>query len=114
MNKWIDAQVLHLNLVHAAQVRSLVTMAMFLPALGMAVLLGSLNSTFAGVAAISCFFGIPIIISSVVTEWYCIPKVKCPHCGESLWYCGTNSFKPRKMRLRDDKRCCPGCETPIL
>ena len=105
------AELLH-KLVRVAQVRSVITMLSMLPIwfIGFAAFGDSLGH--GGMAVL--FFGGPLIVCWLITVCYCKPAVTCPHCGNSLWACGTGNFKPRRMKLRADIQGCPNCKAPIL
>ena len=62
---------------------------------------------------IVAFFGSGLIVSWLMTVFYCRPQVVCPRCAQSLWSCGTDNFKPRRMRIRSGVTCCPHCYLPI-
>lgn len=61
----------------------------------------------------AAFFGSGLVVSWLMTVFYCRPKVVCPRCSHSLWDCGTNNFKPRRVRIRSGVTCCPHCYLPI-
>ena len=64
--------------------------------------------------ALVLIFGIPLVVCWLLTKFYCRQAVRCPHCGASLWGCGTGNFKPRRMKVRKDVTECPTCHTPIM
>ncbi len=66
------------------------------------------------VVPLMIFFGGFFAVSWTLTQFYCKPAVPCPHCGKSLWGCGTGNFKPRRMKVRRDATECPNCRTPIV
>ena len=103
----IISPILLRNLQRAAQVRSLASMASVFPSgiLGY-LLFGEIGSALG-------FFGGFFGVEALMTRFYCRPAVRCPHCGGSLWYCGTGNFKPRRMALRADARACRQCGAAI-
>ena len=104
------------QLARAAQVRSLVSMFSMFPSLLVFGVFGPIlhNETAQAIGALLAIFGVPLLVSSLLTRFYCRDAVRCPGCGCSLWDCGTGNFKPRRMRVRDAVRECPGCQTPIV
>jgi hypothetical protein len=93
------------RLVRAAQIRSVVTMLCMVPG----VVVGGIVMECVGkTAGVLTVFGIPLVISWLLTEFYCKSAVVCPNCGGSLWSCGTGNFKPRNMKLRSAN--CPTCQ----
>ncbi len=107
-------------LVKAAQVRSGFTMLTGLLAypvsFGCLWLLALIGAP--GFVAFPVFillvFGLPLAVSWHLTERYCKPAVVCPHCGETLWACGSGNFKPRRMKVRYDAHSCPQCGARIV
>ena len=99
------------KLQRAAHVRSLVTMLSVLPILfvGFAVFGDALGH--GGMAVI--FFAGPLVVSALLTQVYCKRAVICPHCGGSLWHCGTGNFKPRRMKIRNDVEGCSRCHAKL-
>jgi hypothetical protein len=95
------------RLRRAARRRALVSMASALPLMT----LGGL--AFEGIGAVVGLFGGSLTVSSLMTRFYCLQAVCCPHCGGSLWYCGSGNFKPRRMHLRADARACRQCGAAI-
>jgi hypothetical protein len=53
------------------------------------------------------------LASWACTKKICLPFVKCPSCGNSLWSCGSGNFKPRRMRIKKDVHGCPHCGIPF-
>lgn len=103
---------LHEKLVSAAHARSIVTMLSIPASLFIGVLILG-ESASEGVTPFVLLFGVPGLVAWLVTMLHCRQSVRCPHCGSSLWGCGTGNFKPRRMKVRDNARECPGCRTPI-
>lgn len=64
-------------------------------------------------AFIAALIGSMFVVSWLMTVSYCRPQVVCPRCAQSLWSCGTDNFKPRRMRIRSGVTCCPHCYLPI-
>ena len=106
-DRMIIAPILLRNLQRAAQVRSGVTMASVLPLM----MLGGL--LFGEVGGVIGLFGGALAVERLMTRFYCRHAVRCPHCGASLWQCGTGNFKPRRMRLRRDAHACRHCGAAI-
>jgi hypothetical protein len=113
----ISKSKLHWQLVYAAMVRSAVTMlsglAIFFIAGLIAFLLPLDDGTKAAIG-LGSFIGGFLLVSWLMTKYYCRRAVRCPRCSESLWDCGTGNFKPRRMKVRDDVRECPNCGAPIV
>lgn len=110
--KPISRESLHRQLVRTAQVRSAVSMLSFLllmPVLGLLP-----KEWIASGPAVLILFGGFFAVSWAMTRFYCEPAVSCPHCGKSLWRCGTGNFKPRRMQIRRDVDQCPHCHVPIV
>ena len=107
--KTISRQELLGRLQRVAQVRSVLTMLSVLPILfvAFAVFGESMGGGSGGMAAVS--FGGPLVVMVLITQFYCKRAVKCPHCGSSLWHCGTGNFKPRRMRIRKEAEGCLQC-----
>ena len=89
--KLIPRQELLHKLQRVAAFRSLLTMLSVFPILfvGYAVFGDSLSHT----GFVVLFFGGPFVVMALLTRFYCKPAVSCPHCGSSLWHCGTGNFK---------------------
>lgn len=107
--KVISADALLRRLRHVAQVRSVITMLSIFPILLIAVAVFDKEST--GVVVV--FFGSQLILAWFLTRFYCKRAVTCPHCGSSLWHCGTGNFKPRRMRIRRDTEGCLKCHAVL-
>jgi hypothetical protein len=100
------------ELVRAAVVRSIMTLLSVLPFLGIAgAVFGDRQGE--GIGPMLVVVGGPMGVAWLVTRFYCRGAVSCPHCGASLWDCGTGNFKPRRMKVRDEVRACPNCRVPI-
>ncbi len=127
------------RLMRVAQVRSVVSMlSAFIGLLGVALIPGA---TDAGWPLVIAYFGTPflepvtrpaaplsslgrvacgmefcdsLLVSQVMTKAWCEKRVLCPHCGSSLWECGTGNFKPRRMNVREGVDTCPGCGAAIV
>lgn len=110
-DKQISSQELLRKLRRAAQVRALVTMPSAFPLLfvEVAVLGPFVNQNVIAVL----FFAGPLGISALITHFYCKQTVTCPHCGSSLWHCGTGNFKVRRMRIRHDAVGCSQCHAKL-
>ncbi|PQO44432.1 hypothetical protein C5Y93_18630 [Blastopirellula marina] len=111
----INREELYRKLARTAQIRSVLTMLIqviiLLPVGALALVIP--NDSLKIVVFLTCFFGGGLLVSWLITQRICIPRVRCPHCGGTLWHCGNNAFKHRKMRLRSDATCCPHCQAPI-
>ena len=106
---------LHKQLCRTAQVRSIISMAAMLPAMFLGGWMIEMHGNeLLPLLAVGIVFGIPLLVSWLLTNYYCHPHVKCQFCGHSLWKCGTGNFKPRRMRVRPDATACPGCGVPIV
>src|SRR4051794_39123836 len=116
-NGSISRSDLYKRVVRAAQVRSGITLLSAIACLvATAVIHGLAQLPDLGTAIVflGMFFGLPMVISRIVTERVCKRMVTCPVCGSSLWCCGTGNFKPRRMRIRDGVTQCPYCNIPIV
>ena len=112
MEHTISRLSLHKKLAKAAQARSVITLASAIVTLFvMAAIPGMANN--ASVLPVIVFFGVPLLVSWIVTVLLCKRMVVCPACGGSLWACGSGNFKPRRMKVKDGVNCCPHCRTPI-
>lgn len=98
------------QLVRAAQIRSIVTMMVSLPAVLLVIGLAAIPP----LATIATIFGISLTVAFALTQLLCRPMVKCPHCGRSLWKLGTGNFKPRRMRIRSGATGCSGCGARLV
>lgn len=99
--------------MRAAQVRSTITLVSYvLTLLVMAAIPGMAQNANA-LLIIVVYFGVPLVVSWIVTVHLCKKMVLCPACGDSLWACGTGNFKPRRMKIRDGVSSCPHCGVPI-
>ena len=108
--KVISTDALLRKLQHVAQVRAIITMLSIFPILLIAVAVFGNEPTGAVVVV---FFGSQFVVSWILTRFYCKRAVTCPHCGSSLWHCGTGNFKPRRMRIRRDARGCLECHAVL-
>lgn len=107
----ISRQELLWSLQCAAQVRSLVTMLSSVALLIAAAVFGESLGP-GGMAVV--FFGGSQFVMVFLTRFYCRRAVRCPHCGNSLWPCGTGNFKPRRMRIRSDAQQCSYCHAMFV
>jgi hypothetical protein len=104
------------RLARVAQVRAIFTSLCIVPAL---LIVAALDATgfvpppAVPIVGLTIFFAVPGLFCLILTYGYCRSAVRCPNCGESLWCCGTGSFKPRRMRVRDEVAACPQCAAPI-
>jgi hypothetical protein len=110
-NNTISRYQLQRSLVRAAMVRSAVTMLCAVPTMAIA---GGLQPWIGEGPAVLIFFGGFLVCSWLMTKYHCKRAVTCPHCGGSLWDCGTDNFKPRRMKIRDGITECPNCHAPIV
>jgi hypothetical protein len=101
------------RLAHAGWVRAIVALSSEVVAL---VVLGPLSGAtglepkdMGELTGVFVVFGVPLLVCWAVTVKYCRRFVSCPHCGGSLWSCGTGSFKARRMRIKKDMHSCPHC-----
>ena len=99
------------RLRHVAQVRSLVSMLSGVAILIAAAAFGESLGP-GGMAAV--YLGGFLFVMVLLTRFYCGPAVRCPHCGNSLWHCGTGNFKPRRMRIRSEARECSHCHATFV
>ena len=109
----ISRDWLYWRLVWAAMLRSGVTMLAFVFgffALGFFVFIFNPGMAFIPIVG-AMVFG--LLVSGLMTVYYCRRAVRCPNCQHSLWNCGTGNFKPRRMRVRHDVTACPNCHAPI-
>jgi hypothetical protein len=117
----IDRYQLTVSLKQVARVRSFVTKFSLIPLVlltGLLIpilrdLLGNGHAATLVVLAIVITIGGANLVSFLMTKDFCRAKVLCPNCGLSLWDCGTNHFKPKRIKVRYAATCCPGCKIPI-
>lgn len=109
----IGSRDLQRRLVRVAQIRMLICIAAFVAGLAVA----SVVSIFVGrpehpAAAAAIVFG-PFLLAAWITgRTYCRRAVRCPHCDAGLWSCGTENFKPRRMKVIGGN--CPSCYAAIV
>lgn len=64
--------------------------------------------------ALAFIFGAPLLLSALVTRFYCRPAVRCPGCDASLWNCRKFNFKAFGLQVRPEITACPNCSLPII
>jgi len=110
--KTLSGAELQHKLARAAQVRAIVTLLSAAPI--WFAWFASGGDRLGDAATALVFIGGPLLVTVLMTVLYCRSAVRCPHCGRSLWPCGTGNFKPRRMRLKESATACPGCGAGIV
>lgn len=115
----INRQDLQWQLVKTAMFKSLAVMGFALAigfgfALILPLLEAAIGKDWGMVLFLAAFFGLPLLLDTVLSRTFCRNRVRCPFCQASLWTCGTGNFKPRRMKVRADVHACPNCQTPIV
>lgn len=107
MEQTISRLTLHNKLVRAAQALAVITLASLIVVLFvMAAFPGKgQNAPLLPLVV----FGVPLVVSWIVTVFLRKRMVVCPACGGSLWMCGTGNFKPRRMKVKNSDSGCPHC-----
>jgi hypothetical protein len=101
------------SLQRVAQLRSLITLGLFVIYIGViCVVLPA--SVLQSPWLLPLLFGPPLVLSTILGVTMCKAMVKCPHCSQSLWKCGSGNFKPRRMRIRDGVDSCPHCDARFV
>lgn len=121
---YLPATDLYWQLIRAAQVRALVSMLSGVATFFAFALIHFVLTEIIPVMKrqhdgwfvflyMTAIVGSVFVVSWLMTVFYCRPQVVCPRCAQSLWSCGTDNFKPRRMRIRSGVTCCPHCYLPI-